>query len=74
MIVSKGEEPRTAHIKFEYALPLICCKSEYLYVYKNQANSRVYRINEDDTVDWIYSNDKRAKRDKETGRFTKTEE
>lgn len=74
MIVSKGEEPRTAHIKFEYALPLICCKSEYLYVYKNQANSRVYRINEDGTVDWIYSNDKRAKRDKETGRFTKTEE
>lgn len=74
MKIRRGEEPRTMWITFEFAMPVITVRSKYLYVYKNQANSCVYRINEDGTKDLIFNNDKRAKRNKKTGRFEKVDD
>lgn len=71
MIIKRGEKPHTTHISFEYATPVIAPRSEYLYVYKNQANTHVYRINEDGTEDLIYSTDERSQRNPKTGRFEK---
>ena len=71
MIITRDERPHTIHITFEYAMPVISPRSEYIYVYKNQANTHVYRINEDGTEDLIYITDGRAKRNKQTGRFEK---
>ncbi len=75
MIVKRDEErPHTICISFEFAVPVKTVRSDYLYIYKNQANSQVFRINEDGTEDLVYNNDKRAKRNKKTGRFEKTED
>ena len=71
MIIKRDERQHTTHITFEYAMPVISPRSEYIYVYKNQANTHVYRINEDGTEDLIYITDGRAKRNKQTGRFEK---
>lgn len=70
MIIKRDEErPHTTFITFEYNMPIISPRSKYVYVYKNQANVFVYRVNEDGTEDLIYNGDKRAKRNKKTGRF-----
>lgn len=54
MIINKVEdEYRTLEITFEYNHPVISPRSKYLYVYKNQNNNKIYRINEDGTKDWI---------------------
>lgn len=53
MIVKRDERPHSIHISFEYAIPVITVRSEYLYIYRNKKNVRVYRINEDGTEDWI---------------------
>ena len=74
MIIKRDERPHTTHITFEYAMPVISPRSEYLYIYKNQANTHVYRINEDGTEDLIYTYDKMAKRNKKTGRFEKVDD
>ena len=71
MIIKRDERQHTTHSTFEYAMPVISPRSEYIYVYKNQANTHVYRINEDGTEDLIYITDGRAKRNKQTGRFEK---
>ena len=56
MIVRREENrPRALRISFEFVRPVTTTKNEYLYVYKNQANSFVYRINEDGTEDLIYN-------------------
>ena len=74
MIIKRDERPHTTHITFEYAMPVISPRSEYLYIYKNQANTHVYRINEDGTEDLIFTYDKMAKRNKKTGRFEKADD
>ncbi len=71
MVVERGEIPHSIHIYFEYTQPVITPRSEYIYIYHNQDNLRVYRVNEDGTEDLIYNGDKRAKRNKQTGRFEK---
>lgn len=71
MIIKRYDEPHTLHISFEFARPLVTVRSEYLYVYHNQDNCRVYRINEDGTRDFIYSGYRRENRNKKTGRFEK---
>lgn len=54
MTVKKSEnEHKTMEIEFEYMYPVISTKAKYLYVYKNQKNCKIYRINEDGTKDWI---------------------
>ena len=74
MIIKRDEErPHTTRITFEYALPVISPRSEYIYVYKNQANTHVYRKNEDGTEDLVYETDSQAKRNKTTGRFERKE-
>ena len=67
MMVERCDEG--LHITFEYAMPVITARSVYLYVYKNQSNSRVYRMNEDGTIDLVYNHIKINKRNKKTGRF-----
>ena len=74
LIIKRDERPHTTHITFEYAMPVISPRSEYLYIYKNQANTHVYRINEDGTEDLIFTYDKMAKRNKKTGRFEKADD
>lgn len=75
MIVKRDEErPHSIRITFEFARPVITSRCEYLYVYKNQGSSYVYRINEDETEDLIYVHDKHSKRNKKTGRFEKVDD
>jgi len=55
MIVKKvKDEYRTFEISFEYTMPLIAARCIYKYVFKNQNNKHVWRINEDGTEDLIY--------------------
>ncbi len=74
MIIKRDDEPHTTHISFEYAIPVIVPRSEYRYVYKNQSNTQVYRINEDGTEDLIFCSDGQAHRNRKTGRFEKIED
>jgi hypothetical protein len=72
MIVTKvPDEYRTVEITFEYTHPVITTRSKYIYTYKNQQDKKVYRINEDNTKDLIYYNDKKSLRDSKTGKFVK---
>ena len=53
MIITKiPNEYRKFLITFEYANPLISCKSMYRYEVTNQ-NGKIYRINEDGTEDLL---------------------
>jgi hypothetical protein len=74
MVVERGEIPHSTHVYFEYTMPVIIPRSEYLYIYHNQDNLRIYRINEDGTEDLVYNGVSKAKRNKKTGRFEKREE
>ena len=74
IIENLPDETKTKRITFEYTHPITAPRSIYLFNYKNQTNALVYRVNEDGTKDLIYSGDKRAKRNKITGRFEKKEE
>ena len=72
MIVKRDEEhTHSIRIAFEYARPVITARSEYLYTYRNQSSTSVYRINEDGTKDLIYNVDSRKHRNNKTGRFEK---
>lgn len=74
IIENLPEENNTKKITFEFTRPVIAPRSIYLFNYKNQTNAMVYRINEDETIDLIYTGSRRAKRNKKTGRFEKVEE
>ena len=64
------EENKVYRLEFEYKGVVVPQIGRYRYVAKNHYK-RIYRINEDETVDLIYENCKPAKKDKNTGRFTK---
>lgn len=63
---------RVKKITFEYAFPVITAKSSYIYEYKNQGRSLIYRINEDGTKDLIHETSVKFKRNSK-GRFVKIE-
>ncbi len=71
MIITKDEEePEKKHIRFEFNVPVISTRSQYMYVAKNQF-MKIYRDNGDGTVDYIHSINKTTKKNKVTGRFEK---
>lgn len=71
MIITKDEEePEKKHIRFEFNVPVISTRSQYMYVAKNQF-MKIYRDNGDGTVDYIHSINKTTKKNIVTGRFEK---
>lgn len=64
------EENKVYRLEFEYKGVIVPQVGRYRYVAKNHYK-RIYRINEDETIDLIYENCKPTKKDKNTGRFTK---
>lgn len=49
------DEYRTFIISFEYLNPIIASRCKYKYVFKNQNSKKVYRINEDESEELVFS-------------------